>query len=42
MPEECERNGGWRDDVGVGIGGLEEKEILEVPPLLDGFCRSTR
>jgi hypothetical protein len=41
VPEDSERNGGWRPEVGVEIGGLEEKEILEVPLFLDVFCRST-
>jgi len=40
MPEDSERNGGYRAEVGVEIGGLEEKETLEVPPFLDAFCRS--
>jgi len=41
MPEDSERNGGWRAEIGVEIGGLGEKEILEVSLLLDAFCRST-
>jgi hypothetical protein len=40
MPEDSERNGGWRAEIGVEIGGLEEKETLDVPLFLDAFCRS--